>query len=193
MPRECLFLSQCRCLFFGCVRLLFPLVYSSNILPFFRFCAVTFKTLANFYGTNDIKVDFRSQEFDGETKDDANLVRPCLVSKFDTLSQMTAQCAASRIFNGVHWRFDGSEGAKMGDAIADYIFENNLTPINAAQPPTITDTPNVEDEINAILDRTVSPNMETCSDKKKDSTLEILDEYFSKYQEEKLDGSPLLI
>jgi hypothetical protein len=159
---------------------------------------VTFKILANFYRKNDIAVKFRSQEFDGETKDDAHLVRPCLVQKFDTLSQMTAQCAASRIFNGVHWSFDGSEGAKMGEAIADYIFENKITPLDGvAQTPTITDTPNVEDEITAILDRTVSPKMASCrdvyGDKEDDSTLEILDEYFSKYQEEKLYGPPVVV
>jgi hypothetical protein len=153
---------------------------------------VTFKTLANFYGTNDIKVEFRSQEFDGETKDDANLIRPCLVQKFETLSRMTAQCAASRVFNGVHWSFDGSEGAKMGEDIADHIFEKSITPINNPKPTRII-TPKVEDEITAILNRTVSPKMESCSDKEKDSTLEIIEQYFSKYQEEKRNGSPLLI
>lgn len=155
---------------------------------------MTFKTLANFYGTNDIEVEFRSQEFDGETEDDANLIRPCLVQKFETLSQMTAQCAASRVFNGVHWSFDGSEGAKMGEKIADYIFTKSIMPLDDTKKPTITDTPTtVEDEITAILERTVSPKMESCSDKEKDSTLEIIEQYFSKYQEEKRSGSPLVL
>ncbi len=147
---------------------------------------MTFKTLANFYGTNDIEVEFRSQEFDGETKDDANLIRPCLVQTFDTLSQMTAQCAASRIFNGVHLSFDGSEGAKMGETIADYIFENSITPINDPQPTRIiTDDPTVEEEITAILERAFPPEIASCSHKEEDSSLEIIEKYFSKYQEEK--------
>jgi hypothetical protein len=83
----------------------------------------------------------------------------------------------------------------MGEDIVDYIFENSVTPLeDAAQPPTITDTPNVEDKITAILEQLVSPKIASCSniyrDKEKDLTLEILDEYFSKYQEEKLDASP---
>jgi hypothetical protein len=148
---------------------------------------VTFKILANFYGTNEIEVEFRSQEFDGETKDDANLIRPCLVQRFDTLSQMTAQCAASRIFNGVHWSFDGSVGAKMGENIADYIFENSITPLNAAHPQIITYDPTVEEEITDILDRTISPEMVSCSGEENDSTLEIIEKYFSKYRKEKLN------
>jgi hypothetical protein len=152
---------------------------------------VTFKTLANFYGTNDIEVEFRSQEFDGETKDDANLIRPCLVQRFATLSQMTAQCAASRIFSGVHWSFDGSEGAKMGETIADYVFENSMTPINDPQPTRIiTDDPTVEEEITAILERAVIPEIVSCSAREEeDSSLEIIEKYFSKYQKEKRNGT----
>jgi hypothetical protein len=154
---------------------------------------VTFKTLANFYGTNDIEVEFKSQEFDGRTKDDANLIRPCLVQRFDTLSQMTAQCAASRIFNGVHWSFDGSEGAKNGGGNCGLYFYKEHHATRRRKKPTITDTIKVEEEITAILERTVSPKMESCSDKEKDSTIEIIEQYFSKYQEEKRNGSPLVL
>lgn len=152
------------------------------------FCGVTFKILANFYGTNNIPVEFRSQEFDGETQDDAYLTRPCLVQKFHTLSQMTAQCAASRVFNGVHWKFDGSEGAKVGESIADYIFENSMMPLAGPAPTKIVaDGLTVEEEIDAMLARAVTPEMESCEDED-DSILEILDDYFAEYREAKLSS-----
>jgi hypothetical protein len=43
----------------------------------------------------------------------------------------------------------------------------------------------VEEEITAILERAVSPEIVSCCHRKEDSSLEIIEKYFSKYQDEK--------
>jgi hypothetical protein len=82
----------------------------------------------------------------------------------------------------------------MGESIADYIFENSITPINDPQPTRIiTDDPTLEEEITAILERAVSPEIVSCYPWEEDSSLEIIEKYFSKYQEEKRNGTTPLI
>ena len=90
------------------------------------FGAAAFKTLANFYQTDDISFSFISDEWNGVTKDQFGVVRPVRERFFFSLSQAAAENASSRVFNGVHWRFDGTEGVRAGNAIADFVFENYL-------------------------------------------------------------------
>lgn len=131
------------------------------------FCASFFKILANFYGTNNMTLRFMSQEWDGHTLDDMFLVRPCLVQVFKKLSFMASQCAASRVFNGVHWGYDGTEGIRAGNAIADNIFEKRLREIqDDGQPKPEVSIPdvNIDQEVQDILDRKddSKPHLETC-------------------------------
>ena len=104
------------------------------------FGAATFKTLANFYQTDRISFTFVSDEWNGTTLDQFNRVRPLLSRSFSSLSQASAENAASRVFNGVHWRFDGTEGVRAGNAIADSAFENLLLPLDDDDPQAIPDT-----------------------------------------------------
>ncbi len=92
------------------------------------FGAAAFKTLANFYQTDAIAFEFVSDEWNGTTRDQFGRVRPMLSRSFDSLSAAAAENAASRVFNGVHWRFDGVEAIRAGNAIADEIFDNALRP-----------------------------------------------------------------
>ena len=82
------------------------------------------KTVANFYQTDEIRFRFVSDEWNGTTVDQFGRRRPLLSRVYDSLSQAAAENAASRVFNGVHWRFDGTEGVRAGNAIADYAFDN---------------------------------------------------------------------
>jgi hypothetical protein len=113
------------------------------------FGAAAFKTLANFYQTDEISFSFISDEWNGATKDQFGFVRPVIERSFDRLSQAAAENAASRVFNGVHWRFDGSEGVRAGNGIADFIFENWLLPSGPA-PQAIPDA-DFEAQIDAYL------------------------------------------
>lgn len=112
-----------------------------------------FKTLANFYQTDDVSFTFVSDEFNGTTLDQFGDVRPLIPRSFDSLSQAAAENAASRVFNGVHWRFDGVEGVRAGNAIADEVFDNWLRPRKGAQPQSIPDA-DFEAQIDAYLSGT---------------------------------------
>ena len=58
-----------------------------------------------------------SDEFNGKTTDNTGAVRPKWVQKI-SLAECIEQNEESRIFLGVHWRFDAEGGATVGKAIA---------------------------------------------------------------------------
>jgi hypothetical protein len=104
------------------------------------FGGAAFKMMADFYQTDDmnfsIPFDFISDELNGVTRDihDSipdliiNHVRQILPRHYDSFSQAAAENAASRIFLGIHWRFDAIEGVSAGDRIADIVFDSQLRP-----------------------------------------------------------------
>ena len=95
------------------------------------FGSANFRTVANFYGTDEIPFTFVSDELNGVTTDHLGNVRPLSPRSFDTLSEATAENAQSRIYLGIHWQFDATEGIAMGNSIADYTYENYLRPTEA--------------------------------------------------------------
>jgi hypothetical protein len=68
----------------------------------------------------DISVTFVSSEFNGETTDNAGVVRPRFASTF-TLREAIEENKISRIYLGVHWDFDAAGGEVVGKAIADIV------------------------------------------------------------------------
>ncbi len=134
-----------------------PLPGENNFSPPFpaytsghaTFGAAAFKTLANFYQRDDISFVFVSQEWNGVTVDQFNRRRPLVPRYFKSLSYAAAENAASRVFNGVHWRFDGTEGVRAGNLIADVVFNTNLRPKRGG-PMAIPDE-DFEAQIDAIL------------------------------------------
>lgn len=62
-------------------------------------------------------VKFVSDEFNGVTTDNTGTVRPKYEANF-TLREAIVQNNVSRIYLGVHWRFDAAGGEKVGSAIA---------------------------------------------------------------------------
>jgi hypothetical protein len=88
-----------------------------------------FQTLRRFYGTDDIPFTFVSDEFNGITKGNDGNVRPLLPRSFSTLSQAEEENGQSRIYLGIHWSFDKTEGIAMGRRVADYVFDNALLPV----------------------------------------------------------------
>lgn len=115
------------------------------------FGACVFKTLANFYQQDEISFTFVSDEWNGSTLDQFNRVRPLVPRSFDSLSYASAENAASRVFNGVHWRYDGSEGVRAGYGIANELFDTLLRPVHGNAPSSIAD-PDFEFQIAKILD-----------------------------------------
>src|SRR5262249_36560648 len=83
-----------------------------------------FETLRRFYGTDHIEFTFMSDEFNGITRDNNGSVRPRMRRTFRTLSQAAEENGQSRIYLGIHWSFDKTEGIAQGRRVADFVFDN---------------------------------------------------------------------
>jgi hypothetical protein len=129
------------------------------------FAGAAFKVMADFYQTDDIHFSipftFISDELNGVSTDVQaaipdivmNHIRDLLPRSYESLSQAAAECAASRIFLGIHFRFDAIQGVSAGDRIGDYTFDNLLRPRlvgGSAHVPTADFT----DQIDAYLSGT---------------------------------------
>ena len=97
------------------------------------FGGAIFETLRRFYGTNNIGFTFVSDEFNGVTKDHDGNVRPYMPRNFSTLSQAEEENGQSRIYLGIHWRFDKTAGIAQGRRVADYVFNHAFRPIQNTQ------------------------------------------------------------
>jgi hypothetical protein len=54
-------------------------------------------------------------------------VLPGVTRSFDSLSAAANEAALSRIFAGVHFRFDLTSGSRLGRSVADFVVDNFLT------------------------------------------------------------------
>jgi hypothetical protein len=93
------------------------------------FGGALFQTLRNFFGTDHIPFTFVSDEFNGTTVDNQGNVRPLLPRSFASLSQAEEENGQSRIYLGIHWVFDKTEGITQGRRVADYVFKNAFVPL----------------------------------------------------------------
>lgn len=83
------------------------------------FGAATFRTLANFYGRDDIAFDLFSED-SGTTR------------HFDTFTEANVENGRSRIFLGIHWAQDDLLGRAVGASVADFVFQNVLRPVRTS-------------------------------------------------------------
>jgi hypothetical protein len=88
------------------------------------FGGALFQVLRQFFGTDDISFTFVSDEFNGVTRDHQGNVRPLIPRSFTSLSQAEEENGQSRIYLGIHWSFDKSEGIALGRHVADEVFDN---------------------------------------------------------------------
>ena len=94
------------------------------------FGGALFEILRQFYGTDDIAFTFTSDEFDGITRDNQGNVRPLMPRSFTSLSDAEDENGQSRIYLGIHWRFDKMQGIELGNAVGDYVFANAFRPLS---------------------------------------------------------------
>ncbi len=87
-----------------------------------------FQTLRRYFGRDDIAFSLQSDEFNGVTRDQNGLVRPARTRTYRSLSQAELENHDSRIYLGVHWRFDQDEGLSRGEAVANFVYEHILRP-----------------------------------------------------------------
>lgn len=88
------------------------------------FGGALFETLRNYYRTDRVTFTFTSDEFNGETVGSDGQVRPLRPRTFTSFSQAEEENGQSRIYLGIHWSFDKTEGIRQGRRIADYVFAN---------------------------------------------------------------------
>jgi hypothetical protein len=94
------------------------------------FGGALFEMLRNVYGTDAITFTFTSDEFNGSTTGNDGSVRPLRPRTFRTLSQAEEENGQSRIYLGIHWSFDKTEGIRQGRRIADYVHANAFQKLN---------------------------------------------------------------
>jgi len=63
-------------------------------------------------------------------------VSPRIPSHFRSLSQAEEENGQSRIYLGIHWSFDKTEGIKQGNRVADYLFDNSFRRRTYRRGPT---------------------------------------------------------
>ncbi len=93
------------------------------------FGGALFQTLRRFYGTDDIAFTLVSDEWNGVTRDSDGNVRPWIPRRFATLSEAEEENGQSRIYLGIHWAFDKTEGIAQGQRVADTVFDNSFQPL----------------------------------------------------------------
>jgi hypothetical protein len=87
-----------------------------------------FETIRRFFGTDKVGFTIVSDEFNGVTKGNDGTARPFMPRSFSTLSQAEEENGQSRIYLGIHWAFDKTEGIAMGRRVADYVFDRAFLP-----------------------------------------------------------------
>jgi hypothetical protein len=87
-----------------------------------------FQVLRRYYGTDDIPFHLQSDEFNGVTRDDTGKVRPQRTRSYLNLSQAEIENHDSRIYLGIHWRFDQDQGLVQGRKLGDFVVDNYLLP-----------------------------------------------------------------
>lgn len=92
------------------------------------FGGALFQILRNFYSTDRVAFTFISDEFNGVTLGNDGNVRPLIPRSFESFSQAEEENGQSRIYLGIHWEFDKTEGIAQGRRVANYVFRNAFTP-----------------------------------------------------------------
>jgi membrane-associated phospholipid phosphatase len=84
-----------------------------------------FQMMRRLYGDH-IAFTFISDEYNGITRDNRGRVRPRIPRSYSSLSQAEEENGQSRIYLGVHWQFDKTEGREASHRVADYVFQRGL-------------------------------------------------------------------
>lgn len=92
------------------------------------FGGALFEMMKDFFGTDNIKFTIISDEFNTITIDQNGKPRPLIPRTFTSFSQAAEENGQSRIYLGIHWKFDKVQGIKCGDSIADYVFNHLFRP-----------------------------------------------------------------
>ena len=79
------------------------------------------------YFPNNTRFTFTSDEYNGLGVDPKGAARPLVPVRYRTLLEAQRENGRSRVFNGVHWEWDDTEGQTLGANIARYTIANAFT------------------------------------------------------------------
>jgi hypothetical protein len=88
-----------------------------------------FEVLRSYFGTDDIEFTFVSDELNGVTLDNEGNPRPLVPRTFSSFSQAEEENGQSRIYLGIHWSFDKTEGIAQGRKVGAFVFDNAFQPV----------------------------------------------------------------
>jgi hypothetical protein len=94
------------------------------------FGGALYEVLRQFYGRDDIAFRFVSDEFDGKTRGSDGEVRPLRPRDFESFSEAEEENGQSRIYLGIHFAFDKSEGIALGRRVAQQVLETQFRPLH---------------------------------------------------------------
>lgn len=92
------------------------------------FGGALFEVLRRFWRTDNIAFTMVSDEYNGITQDNQGVTRPLIPRSFANLTEAETECGLSRVYLGVHWMFDTTQGATLGHNVAEYVFKNAFQP-----------------------------------------------------------------
>lgn len=88
------------------------------------FGGTLFQILRRFYRTDAVKFRLVSDEFNGVTRGNDGKIRPLIPRTYQSFTQAEEENGQSRIYLGIHWSFDKTEGIIQGRKIGNYVFDN---------------------------------------------------------------------
>jgi PAP2 superfamily len=92
------------------------------------FGGALFQILRKFYGRDRVSFTFVSDEYNGVTQDNNGNVRPLKPRSYRSFSEAEEENGQSRIYLGIHWAFDKTEGIAQGRRVANYVFDHAFVP-----------------------------------------------------------------
>jgi hypothetical protein len=81
------------------------------------FSGAAAQVLADFFGSDDISFTSSAEGFAVPDR------------SFASFSQAAEEAMNSRLYGGIHWRFDNEHGRELGVSLGSYVSSNFLTPI----------------------------------------------------------------
>jgi membrane-associated phospholipid phosphatase len=82
--------------------------------------------LANFFGTDRVRFTSTSEGL------------PNVQRSYGSFWAAAEEAGMSRIYGGIHWQFDNTEGLAMGKGVGSYVVRNFLQPQEASVGPVLT-------------------------------------------------------
>ncbi len=92
------------------------------------FGGALFQVLRRYFGTDRFPFIFVSDEFNGTTYDANGNLRPYLPRFFRSFSEAEMENGRSRVYLGIHWNFDSTEGIALGRRVGDYVYDHVYPP-----------------------------------------------------------------